>query len=161
MFSFLTSAAVRRLVARPILDLSAAAEAVARGELKTRVEIQSKDEVGRLAGAFNLMTEQLAALYGSLEQRVEARTQELAETNRALKKEVADRRRAEEALQKEQQLLEAFMESVPDAIYFKDQSSRFIRANSAMLRKFSLRSSEGILGKTDFEFFTLHEREKD
>ncbi len=154
LIAFLTSAAVRRLVARPILELSAAAEAVARGEWKTRVEPHSVDEVGRLAQAFNLMTEQLEALYGSLEQRVEARTQELAATNTALSKEVVERRRIEEALQKEQQLLEAFMENVPDAIYFKDKSCRFIRVNSGIVRKFACRSAADVLGKTDFDFFT-------
>lgn len=154
LVSFLTAATVRRLVARPILDLAAAATAVASGDLKARVTATSQDEVGRLGQTFNRMTEQLAGLYDSLEMRVTERTQALAQANAALQKEVGDRRRAEEALQKEQQLLETFMENVPDVIYFKDKASRFIRANTALVRKFAGRSISDILGKTDFDFFT-------
>lgn len=47
------------LFTRPLARLAEAARAVGRGELSQQVAIESRDEVGRLAVAFNAMTEQL------------------------------------------------------------------------------------------------------
>jgi len=44
---------------RPLARLAEAARAVGRGELSQQVAIESRDEVGRLAVAFNTMTQQL------------------------------------------------------------------------------------------------------
>ncbi len=78
-----------RCIARPIHQLSAAAEAVAGGDLNQEVtlarspfSIGSHDEIGWLAEAFNDMVADLRGLYGNLEAKVETRTQELATTAR-------------------------------------------------------------------------------
>jgi len=63
---------------RPILDLSHTAQNVADGDLSARAEIDSKDEVGDLARIFNSTTTQLQQTLSGLEQRVAARTQDLA-----------------------------------------------------------------------------------
>lgn len=47
------------LFTRPLARLAEAARAVGRGELSQQVAIDSRDEVGRLATAFNTMTQQL------------------------------------------------------------------------------------------------------
>jgi len=44
----------------PVRQLTAAAEAIAAGDLSQRVSVRSGDELGELAGAFNIMTENLA-----------------------------------------------------------------------------------------------------
>ena len=62
----------------PLADLSAAAEAVAAGDYARRVVVPRRDELGRLAGAFNAMTSQVKAAHHGLEARVEERTAELA-----------------------------------------------------------------------------------
>jgi PAS domain S-box-containing protein len=63
------------------------------------------------------------------------------------------RRRAEESLAIERDLLSTLIEGVPDHIYFKDLESRFIRVNRAMAETFGRREPAEILGKTDFDFF--------
>ena len=50
-------------------------------------------------------------------------------------------------------ILDTFMESVPDAIYFKDRESRITRVNQAFARLFKLESTDAAVGKTDFDFF--------
>jgi len=65
----------------PIFTLTNAATAVASGSLNEVVEINQSDEIGTLADAFNSMTEQLRSLFGNLEQRVSARTRDLALAN--------------------------------------------------------------------------------
>ncbi|MFH1086756.1 MAG: ATP-binding protein [Chloroflexota bacterium] len=45
---------------RPLRDLTAATEAVSRGELDQRIEVRSRDELGELAQSFNRMSARLA-----------------------------------------------------------------------------------------------------
>ena len=66
-----------------------------------------------------------------LEQRVQERTAELAAANEELKREVLERRRAEQDLALERFLLTTLMEYAPDFIFFKDKHSRFIRVSKA------------------------------
>ena len=60
--------------------------------------VTSSDEIGRLGTTFNHMTEELAASYATLEQRVADRTRELAQANAELAREIVERKRAEAAL---------------------------------------------------------------
>ncbi len=46
----------------PLRDMTAAARAMARGDYSLRVRTSARDEVGQLAGAFNTMAEDLAAV---------------------------------------------------------------------------------------------------
>ena len=54
---------------RSLRELSTAAEAVSGGELDRRVEVHGKDEVGRVAEAFNTMTESLDRMMRELANR--------------------------------------------------------------------------------------------
>lgn len=55
--------AIARSITRPLTNLVATAEAVTAGDLAARSSVRTPDEFGRLAGAFNLMTEHLLQLY--------------------------------------------------------------------------------------------------
>jgi two-component system, NtrC family, nitrogen regulation sensor histidine kinase NtrY len=46
-------------VTRPVVSLAEAAQRVAAGDLATKVEVESNDELGQLASSFNQMTEDL------------------------------------------------------------------------------------------------------
>jgi GAF domain-containing protein len=63
---------------RPIAQLTVTAEEVSAGNLDSRAEVTTSDEVGILATAFNTMTSQLQETLESLEQRVADRTKALA-----------------------------------------------------------------------------------
>lgn len=58
------------------------------------------------------------------------------------------------ALRREQRLMDALMDNVPDHIYFKDVQSRFIRISRSQASRFGLGDSAEAVGKTDFDFFT-------
>ena len=75
----------RRL--RTISSLTETAVAISGGDLSRVAPVESGDEIGTLAEAFNTMTSQLRELIGSLEQRVTDRTKALttsAEVSRRL-----------------------------------------------------------------------------
>ncbi len=67
---------------------------------------------------------------------------------------ITERKRAEEALIEERQLLHTLMDNLPDLIYFKDLQSRFTRINKAHAKLFGLSDPAQAVGRTDFDFFT-------
>ena len=69
-------------------------------------------------------------------------------------KDITIRKRAEEALAKEQFLINALMNNLSDHVYFKDRDSRFIRINKSLALSFGLDDPALAEGKTDFDFFT-------
>jgi signal transduction histidine kinase/DNA-binding NarL/FixJ family response regulator len=66
-----------RWIARPILKLQQASEAIASGKLDQTVEVKGINELEALAGSFNQMADQLRSSFTELEDRVEERTIEL------------------------------------------------------------------------------------
>jgi len=51
-------------------------------------------------------------------------------------------------------LLKALMEHVPDLVYFKDCESRFIRCSRSVAQYFKVATSEELIGKSDFDFYS-------
>jgi GAF domain-containing protein/HAMP domain-containing protein len=74
-----------RMLSNPIIHLTATAEKIAQGNLDIQAKIETNDEIGTLSNAFNIMTGQLKSFINELEERVRARTRELAEQNDTLK----------------------------------------------------------------------------
>ncbi|HEX4824798.1 MAG TPA: ATP-binding protein [Candidatus Polarisedimenticolaceae bacterium] len=82
---------IARIVSGPLGRLVAATARVARGEASVRVPVSSRDEVGELAEAFNVMAQDLEktradldAERRALEDRVAARTAELSRAQETL-----------------------------------------------------------------------------
>lgn len=76
--------ALSRRVTRPLDQLTAAAEGLSGGDLEREVPVRRRDEVGRLARAFDLMRHQVVESRHRLEHRVEERTRELREAQEEL-----------------------------------------------------------------------------
>jgi PAS domain S-box-containing protein len=68
---------------------------------------------------------------------------------------ITDRKQVDEALAREQHLMTTLIENIPDAIYFKDAKSRFLRINQCLARQFELSDPAQAVGKTDFDFYSL------
>jgi len=58
------------------------------------------------------------------------------------------------------EMLNALMDNIPDSIYFKDLESRFMLINKALVKRFDLKNTGEVLGKTDYDFFTKEHAEK-
>ena len=69
----------RQLVV-PLRQLTQAADAIAAGDTRPRVQLSRPDELGRLAESFDVMASQVEDSRHRLEEKVAARTQELNQT---------------------------------------------------------------------------------
>ena len=65
------------------------------------------------------------------------------------------RKRAEEALVAERNLLRTLIDNLPDLIYAKDIEGRFILKNLADVRQMGAASPEETIGRTDFDYYPL------
>jgi len=69
---------VAQSLAGPVVRLTAVANQIAAGDIEVQAKVETGDEIGALASTFNAMTAQLRDFIASLEQRVAARTKDLA-----------------------------------------------------------------------------------
>lgn len=77
---------LRAHLMRPLAELERASRAIRAGDFSARVDPHDarSAEFGELAEGFNAMARDLSEMYGALEARVEAKTEELALSNRSL-----------------------------------------------------------------------------
>jgi len=73
----LAGAWVSETISTPIVRLTAIAEQVTAGNINIQAKVESGDEIGTLATAFNRMTQQLRDFIATLEERVAERTRGL------------------------------------------------------------------------------------
>lgn len=70
-----------RTITRPLVRLTGAADAIAAGDWGQPVRLDRHDELGRLAGAFDIMVDHVRGSQERLEEGVRVRTAELQERN--------------------------------------------------------------------------------
>ncbi len=75
-------------------------------------------------------------------------------------KDITGRKQMEEAFAREQFLVNALLDTLPDHIYFKDLESRFIRNSKSHILSFGYSNPEDVKGKTDFDFFEKEDAQK-
>jgi PAS domain S-box-containing protein len=73
---------------------------------------------------------------------------------------ITERKRAEESLQRERNLLRTLIDNIPELIYVKDTAYRKSISNAADVRYMGLRSEAEALGKTDFDIYPKEVAEK-
>jgi signal transduction histidine kinase len=77
-------------ITTPLGQLTRAAEAIAHGRFGEQVDTGRRDEIGRLAAAFQAMSTEVQAARQQLETRVEERTRAISGLNTELESRVAD-----------------------------------------------------------------------
>jgi PAS domain S-box-containing protein len=127
-----------RTIARPVRQLVQGAGQVGQGNLDTRIEVKSGDEIGQLGTAFNKMAAaigeketQLRKWATDLEQRVEERTTELRESEERYR---------------------ILSETSPDMIFVIDRQDNVQYVNNLASRQFG-KTPEQVIGKARTELF--------
>ncbi|GAK58327.1 putative signal transduction histidine kinase [Candidatus Vecturithrix granuli] len=129
--------------------LANAATSIASGNLQQEVQPESAHDV--LGNAFQTMAVQLRENFEKIQQEVAERTraqEALQQLNAELEQRVEERT-AE--LAREKYILDTFMDTVPDKIYFKDCDGRITRANKAHAASYGFADPDEEIGKTDFD----------
>jgi signal transduction histidine kinase/HAMP domain-containing protein len=106
---------LQRVFIKPVVGLTRVTEDIAKGDLKKRASVTSRDEVGQLGNSFNIMASKLQELYAGLEDKVKEKTAELA-------KSVDDLRRAKAKD-------DAILASIGEALIVYDNNGKFVYAN--------------------------------
>jgi len=105
----------RKSIVKPLQELSRGSEIIGAGNFEHVVEAKSKDEVGKLAQAFNTMVARLKTIHDSLQS------------------EVAERKAGEQAVTVERQQLYDVLETLPvyvcllDSDYYMPFANRYFR----------------------------------
>jgi len=79
--SILLSLGIGQVIATPLNRLKQTVGLITTGDLSARAAVESEDETGTLAEAFNAMADKLRETLSGLEQRVAERTEELNKAN--------------------------------------------------------------------------------
>jgi sigma-B regulation protein RsbU (phosphoserine phosphatase) len=82
---------------------------------------------------------------------LEQRVAELTERNAVLEKQLAAKE-SNHGMLDSKFLLQALLDGIPDRIYFKDTSSRFVKCSRAVAKRLGTEDPEKVVGKTDFDF---------
>ena len=123
-------------VMRPIKALTQGAQRIAGGDFDCSIVANSGDEIQELAQQFTMMADSLKESYAGLEQRVEARTEELRE--------------AEEKYR-------SIFENSFEGIFQLTPEGELISGNPALARIFGFESLEEVTQLTQLEQVYFHE----
>ena len=136
IFVMVLFGALRFIIIRPVHEMSNAVDSIAEGDLEYKVNVRSNDEIGRFAGAFNRMTEDLRKSHQRLEER-----------RIALEKEVIERKNVEEVLRESEEKYRLLVENAPLGIVSIEANGQVMNLNNKMLeilRSLSEEASDSI-----------------
>ena len=80
----IATALTAKSLTNPLVSLAKVADSISQGDLNARAKVNTSDEIGLLASAFNSMTDQLQSILVGLEERIFDRTVELKKSNSEL-----------------------------------------------------------------------------
>jgi len=136
IFGFLAAFILARQVTQPIEKLVIGVWEFSKGNLKYRTSIQTDDEIGILAKAFNYMAEKLDELYSSMEKKVRERTQELSDKNEELNKAYEELKDAQSLLVHNEKM-RSLGELVAGVAHELNNPINFIYGNMTHLKEYS------------------------
>ena len=141
------------------------------GDLTSRIEIRTKDELGMLADSFNKMTDAVSRSRENLENTVIERTKELGQTNIQLKAEIEERKKTEiilnqytTKLQTLEEIYKGIISSKSPVEVFKDSaqkiSNKLIKFSRSSAAVFDFSNSTARLYSYTFNGRLIEEAEK-
>jgi methyl-accepting chemotaxis protein len=111
------------------------------------VTVRTGEKTTKLLRVSQEQAEEMRAQEEEMRQNME----ELEATQEQMHRTVSELGSLKDTLEKEKYLLDSLMDNIPDAIYFKDRSSKFIRVSKYLAGHFG-GNVEALIGKSDFDF---------
>jgi PAS domain S-box-containing protein len=140
-------------IAAPLRDLAGVATKLASGDRSVRCQIDRDDEIGTLAAALDNMADAVEQSLTDLEKNAD----HLAQSNRQLESELAERHRIEQELLNANAFLDSVIDNIPTMLFMKDADNlRFVRFNKAGEELVGLPRDQ-LVGKTDFDLYPPEE----
>jgi len=156
-----------KTLSKPLEKLIRGTEIIGKGDLEHRVDVRTKDEIGKLALTFNDMTERRQIAEGELrkhrnrlEELVEERTVELKKINEELQHEIVEHKRAEEALWESEERFRQLYDEAPVGYHELDREGRITRVNRTELDMLGY-SEQEMLGQPVWEFIVEREMSRE
>ena len=106
---------------RPLQELTHATRQMAAGNVSARCNYSRNDEIGALARSFNAMAETISQTQEGLERQVQERTAQLASANEGMLSEIAERKRAEEAVRESQERFQTLATATFEGICISEE----------------------------------------
>jgi PAS domain S-box-containing protein len=150
LLAFLLLSRLQRSIEGPVRELAQViGRAAALGDYSSRASVDAGGELGALATGLNGMLDGLerreqerARHREGLEQEAAHRTEQLAAANRRLQEELAERGRAEAALERSAQDWSATFDALREGVLVLDRSGAIRRCNRAILALVGRRMEE-------------------
>lgn len=105
---------LQRAITRPLAELAQSAEAVADGDLRIQVDFESRDEIGKLARAFNDMAQGLRKLIGEVHENTASVRLVTDGLETASQEMIVEGQRQEQAVEHAAESVEGVTESIKE-----------------------------------------------
>jgi len=109
------------------------------------------DNSGKCIGTFSISKD--ITNIKKLELEVKSQNEKLVSNQNKLKSTIDRMNEFQAELEREKALMDSLLNTLPDAVYFKDLESKFIKVSKSMPPLFGLDKPEDLYGKSDFDFF--------
>jgi PAS domain S-box-containing protein len=111
------------------------------------VTVRTAEKTKILLATSQEQSEEMRAQEEEMRQNME----EIEATQEQMQRQMTELNTLKNSMEHEKQLFSALMDNIPDAIYFKDLESKFIRVSKYLAKHFNATESE-LIGKSDFDF---------
>jgi methyl-accepting chemotaxis protein len=111
------------------------------------ITVRTGEKTTKLLQVSQEQAEEMRAQEEEMRQNME----ELEATQEQMHRTVNELGTLKDTLEKEKYLLDSLMDNIPDSIYFKDRTSKFIRVSKYLASHFG-GNVEALIGKSDFDF---------
>jgi len=142
IFGGVAALLISRSIINPVHELSDAVGIVAKGDLTSKIEVRTKDEIGQLAVGFNQMVEDLRRLEEGRKQAEEELNQALLDTEQARDK------------------IDGILKSVADGLIVTDINNNIILINHTAEKLLGIRYNDVFNRPIDFAIKEKTLREK-
>jgi PAS domain S-box-containing protein len=161
--SVLTILFLFKVIIFPIHKLEMGMRRVSQGDLTQELIVKSSDEIGKLTGLFNKMTQDLNRLMENEKSRIateQQKTEELAKLNKDLTREIAERKKIEQALRGNEDYLKTIFNSVQTGVMLVDaQTHKIVDVNPVIVKAFGV-EREKIIGAICHQYICPAEQGK-